>query len=79
MLRQMRGVVENSIYISADTLDRGDSIREIIAYFHDSMNINNFFIDEIHFVKNYYAELKELYDFYSGNISFSGLMLHHFP
>lgn len=71
LLRQLRGAVRDSIYISADTLDQGDSIREIVAYFHDALHITNFFIDEIHFVKHCFADLKELYDFHPVNIWFT--------
>lgn len=79
LLRQLRGCAEDSLYISADTLDPGDSIREIVAYFSDSMRIMNFFIDEIHFAKKYAADLKEIYDFYSVNIWYTSsvsLSLH---
>ena len=71
LLRQLREIKENSLYISADTLSSDDSIREIVVYFFESMEVTNFFIDEIHFAGGYAADLKELYDFYSVNIWFT--------
>jgi len=71
LLRQLRAAAENGLYISADTLEHGDSLREVIVFFINTQKIENVFIDEIHFAKGYAADLKELYDFYSVNIWFT--------
>ncbi len=71
LLRQLRQIYTNSLYLSADTLSRGTSIKEIIRYFSEQMGITRFFIDEIHFIPTYAADLKELYDFTSIHIWFT--------
>ena len=68
LLRQLRALYQDAIYISADTLGGirsggAVSLKEMIRSLHTSMGINRFFVDEIHFVPEYAAELKELYDF----------------
>jgi len=79
LLRQLRKKYESALYISADTLTIGDSLKNTIRFFGDQYGIEQFFIDEIHFVSNYSAELKELYDFTHYRIWFSSsvaLSLH---
>ena len=71
LLRQIRARYSDAVYISADTLESGASLREIITYLHNSMGVKRFFIDEIHFVPGYAALLKELYDFLRVHIWFS--------
>ncbi len=71
LLRQVRSLYSDAIYISADTLGSETSLREAVEYFHKSLGISRFFIDEIHFVPNYAAVLKELYDFFKLRIFFT--------
>ncbi|MCF7929368.1 MAG: AAA family ATPase, partial [Spirochaetales bacterium] len=71
LLRQVRALYSDAIYISADTLDGDTSIKEVIFYLYESMGINRFFIDEIHFIPEYAGALKELYDFHAVNIWFT--------
>lgn len=63
LLRQMRALYSDALYISADMLTGDISLCDLIRYLFDSMGIRSFFIDEIHFMPNYAACLKELYDF----------------
>lgn len=79
LLRQIRALYPDAIYISADTLPIGTSLSDLIRYVHDSLGIRNFFIDEIHFVQNYAAHLKETYDFLPVHVWFTSsvaLALH---
>jgi hypothetical protein len=71
LLRQFRNQMENSIYISADTFSKDIDLRRLIHYCTENLKIEAFFIDEIHFVPDYAAVLKELYDFTSVRIWFS--------
>ena len=63
ILRQLRSDTENSLYISADTLDHESSLSELIARFHSIYAITHFYIDEIHFITDYERQLKEVFDF----------------
>ena len=71
LLRQLRSLYSDALYISADTLGNETSLRETVEYLHKSMGISRFFIDEIHFVPEYAAILKELYDFFKLRIYFT--------
>jgi uncharacterized protein len=71
LLRQLRNHLKNSIYISADTFSKDIDLRQLIHYCVDHLKIEAFFIDEIHFVPDYAAVLKELYDFTSVRIWFT--------
>ncbi len=78
-LRQLRKKYEKGMYISADTLPLDSSLKDTIRFFAEQYGIEQFFVDEIHFIPNYAAELKELYDFTPYRIWFSSsvaLSLH---
>ncbi|MFW5727070.1 MAG: ATP-binding protein [Spirochaetia bacterium] len=78
-LRQMRKKSAHGLYISADTLPRHGSLKDIVRLFGERYAVTDFFIDEIHFISDYAADLKELYDFTGYNIWFSSsvaLSLH---
>ena len=80
LFRQLRALHSDAIYISADTLGKQTTLKEVIEYLHTSMGIRRFFIDEIHFIPEYAAILKELYDFFSLRIYFTSsvsLSLQH--
>jgi len=80
LFRQLRALYSDAIYISADTLGRDASLLEIIKYLNRSMGIERFFIDEIHFIPEYAALLKEVYDFFKVRIYFTSsvaLSLHN--
>ncbi len=79
LLRQLRKEYQNGLYISADTLPIDSSLKDTIRFFAEQVGIEQFFIDEIHFIANYAAQLKELYDFTSYQLWFSSsvaLSLH---
>ena len=63
MLRQLRARSKDALYVSADTLDRGDRLVDLVRVFLDRYRVESFFIDEIHYLRDYTADLKELFDF----------------
>lgn len=71
LLRQLRGRKAEALYISADTLDPNEPLTDVVRHFSERYRIFSFFIDEIHFLKRYPAQLKELYDFSSISIWFT--------
>ena len=74
LLRQMRGERAKALYISADTLDPADRLAEIIRVFADGYRVRSFYIDEIHFLRHYAADLKEIYDFTDVAVWFSSFV-----
>ncbi|MCX8123138.1 MAG: hypothetical protein N3F66_03130 [Spirochaetes bacterium] len=50
------------MYISVDTLDHSIDIKKIIITLHKEYDISSFFIDEVHFIKNYRKLFKELHE-----------------
>lgn len=71
LLRQLRSSRPASLYISADTLAQGDRLADVVRLFLERYRVTSFYIDEIHFLKHYAADLKEIYDFLNVSIWFS--------
>ena len=71
MLRQLRARTKDALYVSADTLDRGDRLVDLVRLFLDRYRVQAFFVDEIHYLRDYAAELKEIYDFLPVRIWFT--------
>ena len=71
MLRQLRTRTKGALYVSADTLDRGDRLVDLVRLFLDRYRVESFFIDEIHYLPDYTADLKELFDFLPVRIWFT--------
>ena len=71
MLRQLRARTKDALYVSADTLGRGDRLVDLVRLFLDRYRVRAFFIDEIHYLRDYAAELKEIYDFLPARIWFT--------
>lgn len=63
LLRQLRAHCDYALYISADTLEDEDSLVDLVNRFRESYGVRRFFVDEIHFIREYPRQLKELYDF----------------
>ena len=63
MLRQLRARTKDALYVSADTLDPGDRLVDLVRLFVDRYRVRAFFIDEIHYLADYAADLKEIFDF----------------
>lgn len=71
LLRQLRGEVDSSLYISADTLDRDIDLFELARVMRDAYGIVCLYIDEIHFLANYQRDLKKIYDFLDVSVWFT--------
>ncbi|MDE0229318.1 MAG: AAA family ATPase [Spirochaetaceae bacterium] len=71
MLRQLRARSKDALYVSADTLERGDRLVDLVRLFLDRYRVESFFIDEIHYLPDYTADLKELFDFLPVRIWFT--------
>lgn len=63
LLRQLRAETSDAIYLSADTLESGDRLAEVVRSLADRYRVRSFFIDEIHFLPDFARDLKELFDF----------------
>ena len=71
MLRQLRAQTEDALYVSADTLDRGDRLTDLVRVFGDRYGVRSFFVDEIHHVRDYAADLKQVFDFLPAQVWFT--------
>lgn len=71
MLRQLRAQTEDALYVSADTLDRGDRLIDLVRLFQDRYGVRSFFIDEIHHARDYAADLKQVFDFAQARVWFT--------
>lgn len=63
LLRQIREKRDDSLYLSADTLQRETNLFDLVRRFHEGYGIGRFYIDEIHAFDNYPQHLKQIYDF----------------
>ncbi len=71
MLRQLRALRDAALYVSADTLKRDDTLVDLVRRFFEGYGIDTFYIDEIHFLKEYQATLKQIYDFFPVKMFFT--------
>jgi len=71
LLKQLRAKIKDSIYISLDALEENIDLFKIIKDFSEIYKIKNFFIDEIHFLKDYEKQLKKIFDFLEVRLTFS--------
>jgi hypothetical protein len=69
ILKQFSLRVENSFYISLDTVE--GNLFEIVRELNRRMEIETFLLDEIHFNDKYEESLKKIYDFLDVNIIFT--------
>mgnify|MGYP006272029755 CR=1 FL=1 len=74
LLRQMRADREHAVYISADTMDSDVDLFAVVRALHDQFKVKDFFIDEIHFIRDYAAHLKKAFDFLPVRIWFTSSM-----
>ena len=63
LLRQLRSETPDALYVSVDTLERDTSLIDLVRMFQEKYRITVSFIDEIHFLRGFEGDLKELYDF----------------
>lgn len=71
MLKQLAAENEQSLYISLDTLDEQD-LFGIVKKFHQDLKFDLFLLDEVHFVKDFDAQLKKIHDFLDVRVIFTG-------
>jgi len=71
LLRQLAAQTPSSFYVSADTLEPGIGIFELAQELAANYKKRLILIDEIHFCKNWQAELKKAYDFLGIKIAFT--------
>ncbi len=71
LLRQLRAQSSAAVYISADTLDPGIDLYELVRVLSTQFGIRNVFIDEIHFIPTFAAHLKTIHDFLAVRLWFS--------
>ncbi|MCX7648219.1 MAG: AAA family ATPase, partial [Elusimicrobiales bacterium] len=70
LLRQLTAERSDSFYLSMDTVNN-ESLFDLIKILNERYKINYFFIDEIHFLRKYDAELKKIFDFLKVNVVFT--------
>ncbi|MCF7972995.1 MAG: AAA family ATPase [Phycisphaerae bacterium] len=63
LLRQYALAHDQAFYLSADSLERGDDLWEIIKKLQTHYGVKTLLLDEIHFLPNATGVLKQLYDF----------------
>ena len=71
LLRQVALAHEDAFYLSADTLDDGDDLWNLIGKLYDHYGFKTFLLDEIHFLPDAPRLLKRLYDFRDVQVIFS--------
>lgn len=71
LLKQFCNLLENSFYISLDSILLDRPLFEICKELEQT-GIKYLFIDEIHFLNNFQKELKKIYDFLNIQIIFTG-------
>ena len=70
LLRQIANQVEDSFYLSADTL-LDEDLFEIVKRLNSDYGVNLFLIDEVHFNTTIDAVLKKIYDFLDVRVIFT--------
>lgn len=70
LFKQIADFKKDSIYISVDSIDI-DNLYELIKTLNEFYKYKIFFLDEIHYYKNYQKDLKTIYDFLNVKIFFT--------
>ena len=70
LLKQLASEKKHSCYISLDSIEDID-LFDTIRNLNENYSITSFFIDEIHFNKNYSKSLKKIYDFLDVKLTFT--------
>ena len=71
LLRQYALEHDDAFYLSADTLEEDDDLWEVIRTLTRHYGIRTFLVDEVHFLADPSALLKQVYDFLDVRILFS--------
>ena len=70
LFKQIASLHKNSIYISIDSANI-DNLFELIKTLKEYYKYKIFFLDEIHYYKDYQKDLKTIYDFLNVKIFFT--------
>ncbi len=70
LFRQLASLDENSIYISIDSVDF-ENLFELVKTLYETYGYKKYFLDEIHFYKDYEKDLKNIYDFLDVKVFFT--------
>ena len=70
LFRQLASLDENSIYISIDSVDF-ENLFELVKTLYETYGYKKYFLDEIHFYKDYEKDLKTIYDFLGVKVFFT--------
>ncbi len=71
LLRQLATDIDQTFYLSADTLPPGSDLFEVASHLEESMSIKYLMIDEIHALKGWQGQLKKIFDFLGLRIIFT--------
>ena len=71
LLRQLATDLDQTFYLSADTLPAGTDLFEISSHLDASLGIKYLMIDEIHALKERQGQLKKIFDFLGLRIIFT--------
>ena len=71
LLRQFALANDEAFYLSADTLQDGDDLWELVRELKDHLGYDTLLLDEIHFLPDANAFLKKVYDFLDLRVVFS--------
>jgi len=71
LLRQYAAEDADAFYLSADVLEPEDDLLALIGTMHRDYGFRTFLLDEIHFLKDSSAALKQLYDFLDLRVVFT--------
>jgi predicted AAA+ superfamily ATPase len=70
LFKQLTSEIEDSVYISVDSIEI-ENLFDLVKNLNERYGFKNFFLDEIHFYKNYEKDLKKIYDFLDVKIFFT--------
>ena len=71
LLRQFSSLLDDSFYISLDTIALGKPLFDVAKEL-EKKGINYLLLDEVHFLPNFAREIKKVYDFLNIQIIFTG-------
>jgi predicted AAA+ superfamily ATPase len=71
LLKQFAAEHADAFYASADTLEAGTDLFEVIRNLSEKLAFKTFLLDEIHFLKDPTALLKQVYDFLKVRVIFT--------
>ena len=74
LLKQMAFEDPESFYISLDTLEREEDLFEVLKKLNRDLKFRSFLLDEVHFIEDFDARLKKVFDFLDVRVVFTSSM-----